>query len=261
MKTKVKTIIFILICIVFITGCDLSINEEEYKYKLNLYNINEITSVDIEDLTHNKSKVEILDGSTIKVVYYMFADKKSNDKAKNDNLKENDMLYQVSFNTDNSSRKLYIYKNDDNYYIEEKDGGLYTSTEEDFNKLEKIINNNDFKYSLENFKEEEITKVTINTLGQFDSLFEFTEKEDIDSLYDIFSLKKSNIESTNYNPDNPEVLYQVSFYDELNNKKSFYIYKKDNKYYIEVSFQGIFESNNTEFSIIEDYTKKEESNR
>ncbi len=260
MKKQIKIIIFILILMLFTTGCDFFTKEEEYKYKLSLYNINEIVSVGINTLAQNDNKVEIYDGSTIKVIYYMFENKQTNKKASDDPPMDVDVLYQVSFNTEKLTRTLFIYKKDDKYFIEETGEGLYTSSEKDFEKLESIINNNNFKYSLDNFKEDEITKVTISTLGQFDDLFEFTDSKNIGILHDIFSLKKSNIDSTDYNPDNPEVLYQVSFYDELNNKKSFYIYKRDNKYFIEVPFLGIFESNDSEFSIIENYTKKIEEN-
>lgn len=250
MKRFIK-ISMILLCVFVLTGCDFG-KEETYKYKLALYNLNEIDNVTIDTLGQYDNNIEITDKSKIKVIYYMFEGKKSNKASKGDNPEDPDKLYSVSFNTEHTSRSLYIYEKDGKYYIEEPNEGLYKSNEEDFEKLESMLKDNNYKYKIDNYKSDDIKKVVISSMGQFDEPVELTDNRNISILYNIFSNKRSNIESTDYNPDSPEALYHVKFYDNNDdiNLKEFYIYKKGNKYFIEQSFVGIFISSDSEFDIV-----------
>ena len=250
MKRFIK-ISMILICIFLITGCDFG-KEEEYKYKLTLYNLNEIDNVTIDTLGQFDNLIEITDKSKIKIIYYMFEGKKSNEESSGDNPENPDKLYSVSFNTEHNKRSIFIFKKDDKYYIEEANEGLYESSEEDFEKLESMLKDNDYKYKIDNYKIDDVKKVIISSMGQFDEPVELTDNRNISILYNIFSNKRSNIESTDYNPDSPEVLFHVRFYDNKEgiNPKEFYIYKKGNKYFIEQSFVGIFISSESEFDIV-----------
>ena len=243
MKRFIK-ISMILLCVFILTGCDFG-KEETYKYKLALFNLNEIDNVTIDTLGQYDNTIEITDKSKIKVIYYMFEGKKSNVESEGDNPDNPDKLYSVSFNTEHNTRSLFIYKKDDKYYIEEANLGIYESNEDDFEKLESMLKDN-------NYKADDVKKVVISSMGQFDEPVELSDSRNIAILYNIFSNKRSNIESTDYNPDSPDVLFHVKFYDnnEGINPKEFYIYKKGNKYFIEQSFVGIFISSDSEFDIV-----------
>ena len=177
MKRFIK-ISMILICIFLITGCDFG-KEEEYKYKLTLYNLNEIDNVTIDTLGQFDNLIEITDKSKIKIIYYMFEGKKSNEESSGDNPENPDKLYSVSFNTEHNKRSIFIYKKDDKYYIEEANEGLYESSEEDFEKLEGMLKDNDYKYKIDNYKTDDIKKVVISSMGQFDEPVEFADSRNI----------------------------------------------------------------------------------
>jgi hypothetical protein len=255
---KITKILFVLSFILLFTGCDsFGKEEEEYKYKLTLYNLNEIENVTIDTLGQYENKIEISDKSKIKVIYYMFEGKKTNKKGL-ENIGEVEKLYSVTFNIESRSRKLDIYKDGTNYFINDSEGGKYKSNKEDFEKLESMIKDNDFRYKTDIYKLDEIKKIVISSMGQFDEPVSFTDDKHIRILYDVFSEKQSNIKSTSENPENPEALYHVKFSDNLGmiNPKEFYIYRKESKFYIEQPLNGIFVITESEYDIVKNYFDK-----
>ena len=206
---KLTKLLILLICITLLSGCTK--DEEEFKYKIHLYNINEVDSILVDSNEQNEDSIEIIDQTKMKVIYYMFEGKKSNEKSVDEKPRNTDKLYTVTFVTEKNKRSLYMYMKDDGYYIEETDGGLYKSNKEDFEKLKESLKEDEHKYKLENFELENIVSVKINTMGQYDDVITFNDEKTIGVLYNIFSDKKSNIQSTNYNPNHPEVLYQINF--------------------------------------------------
>ena len=60
---------------------------------------------------------------------------------------------------------------------------------------------------------------------------EFSDKNSINEIYNIFSEKTTNVESVNDNPSNPDILYLITFNNSKDESKSAYVYKKGNKYY------------------------------
>lgn len=101
------------------------------------------------------------------------------------------------------------------------------------------------------FKLEEISSITIDTLSQHENKKEFKDEETIQEIYDVFVDKKTHIESVNDVPVNPDILYLVKFENDTENSKSAYIYKKDNKYYIEQPYNGIYQITEEEYTRIE----------
>ena len=253
MKKIIALIIFVLLGLT-ITGCELE-KEEEYKYKLNLYNLNEIESVTISTMSQYENSVIIKDNRDIKVIYYIFAGKQTNTESTSENPENPDTLYSVTFNTENESKTVYIYRKDENYYLENPKYGIYDSSEEDYNKIEKIVKENTYAFTIRNFEFNEITSVTVSTLGQFDEPVVLNEKKDIKILYNIFSAKQSNVSSENYNPVDHGELLHVIFTNDSYETRDFYIYKKYEKYYIEESLYAIFNSNESEFQIVKNYTE------
>ena len=111
------------------------------------------------------------------------------------------------------------------------------------------------EYTINLFKLEEIASITIDTLSQYDNKKEFKDEETIKEIYDVLADKKTNIDSINDVPVNPDILYLVKFKNNTENSKSAYIYKKDNQYYIEQPYNGIYQITEKEYAIIEKFIK------
>ena len=101
---------------------------------------------------------------------------------------------------------------------------------------------------------DDVTKVTINTMSQYDSIIEITDKNDIENIYNIFYNRTTNKESVSKNPENADEVYHIIFYSEKDNV-SMYIYTSDNKYYLEQTDNGIYETSLNDFNTIKRYIK------
>ena len=100
----------------------------------------------------------------------------------------------------------------------------------------------------------DIAKVVINTMSQYDSTIEITDKKDIEKIYNIFYNRTTNKESVSKNPENADEIYHIVFYSE-NDSIDIYIYTSNNKYYLEQSNNGIYETSLNDFNTIKEYTK------
>ena len=121
-------------------------------------------------------------------------------------------------------------------------------------KYEEELNKNK-EYVINLFELKEISSITIDTLAQYDNKKEFKDKESIEEIYEVFADKKTNVESVNDIPVNPDILYFVKFKNDSGNYKSAYIYKKDNQYYIEQPYNGIYQVTEDEYTRIEKVVK------
>ena len=121
-------------------------------------------------------------------------------------------------------------------------------------KYEEELNKNK-EYVINLFELKEILSITIDTLAQYDNKKEFKDKESIEEIYEVFADKKTNVESVNDIPVNPDILYFVKFKNESGNYKSAYIYKKGNQYYIEQPYNGIYQITEDEYTKIEEAVK------
>lgn len=111
------------------------------------------------------------------------------------------------------------------------------------------------EYTINIPKLNDITKITINTMSQYDNIIEITDKEDIENIYNIFYNRTTTKESVSKNPENPDELFDIIFTDNENNDISIYIYTKDDKYYLEQSNNGIYEASLNDFNTIKEYIK------
>lgn len=121
-------------------------------------------------------------------------------------------------------------------------------------KYEEELNKNK-EYVINLFELKEISSITIDTLAQYDNKKEFKDKESIEEIYEVFADKKTNVESVNDIPVNPDILYFVKVKNESGNYKSAYIYKKGNQYYIEQPYNGIYQITEDEYTKIEEAVK------
>lgn len=143
-------------------------------------------------------------------------------------------------------KQIYFYTGNNEY-------SLILTRENPQNKWMKInyANLSNIKISLPN--KDNITKVTFNTMKQNDNYFEHSNKETIDKVYNIFTNLETKIPSISYNPigDLEEVLYISFITDEAEN--GIYVYKKDNKYYAEQGYNGIYEISKESFESLKEY--------
>ena len=102
---------------------------------------------------------------------------------------------------------------------------------------------------------DDITKITINTMSQYDNVIEITDKEDIKNIYNVFYNRTTTKESVSKNPDNPDELFDIIFIDNENNNIGIYIYTKDDKCYLEQTNNGIYETSLNDFNTIKGYIK------
>ena len=134
----------------------------------------------------------------------------------------------------------------------------YNDFEEEMKEYEKEFEeelNKNKEYAINLFELEEISSITIDTLAQYDNEKEFKDEETIEEIYEVFADKKTSIESVNDIPVNPDILYFVKLKNNSGNYKSAYIYKKDNQYYIEQPYNGIYQVTEDEYTRIEKVVK------
>lgn len=114
------------------------------------------------------------------------------------------------------------------------------------------------------FDRSEIIKVVIDNYSQYNNQFEYSDKDTIDKIYNIFTNLETMVKSTSLNPENPEELYKVIFFNdefmlaESDNdifKSTVEVYRKNNKYYAEEINNGIYEITEDDFNIIKNYSK------
>ena len=114
------------------------------------------------------------------------------------------------------------------------------------------------------FDRDEIIKVSIDNYSQYQNIFEYTDKDTIDKVYNLFKDLKTNVASKSDEPENSEELYEVTFFNDENMliqsdndifKAIVHVYKKDNKYYAEERKNGIYEITEDAFNVIKNLAK------
>lgn len=158
---------------------------------------------------------------------------------------------------DENVDEIYFYTGDKGYRLEL----VRNTTTQEWEKID-YKENNTLKMNL--FEKGEIIKVAIDTYAQNNNYFEYTDKKTIDALYNIFDGLETKEINKNYNPENPEEMYKVIFYNdeymliESDNdifKAYVEIYRKDGKYYAEQVYNGIYEITEEDFNLIKSYVK------
>jgi len=114
------------------------------------------------------------------------------------------------------------------------------------------------KMKINLLNKDDIIKVAINTGSQDNNYFEYTDKEIINKIYNIFLGLETTIPSTTFNPEINKEVYTVSFdTNEYKDKVewSIDIYKHNDKYYVEQRYNGIYEISEEDFNLIKSYIK------
>lgn len=122
----------------------------------------------------------------------------------------------------------------------------------------KYKEDNVFKLDLTNKKD--IVKVGINTMRQNDNYFEYSDKNIIDDIYNIFKDLETEVVSRTFNPKDSDEIYMISFFndnsDDIIIDTYVEIYSKDGKYYAEQRYNGIYEITEEDFNSVKRYIKK-----
>lgn len=114
------------------------------------------------------------------------------------------------------------------------------------------------------FDRSEIIKVAIDNYSQYENYFEYTDNDTIDKIYNLFKDLKTNVKSKSNEPENPDELYTVTFFNDENMliqsdndifKAIVHVYRKGNKYYAEEQKNGIYEITEDAFNVIKNLAK------
>ncbi len=120
------------------------------------------------------------------------------------------------------------------------------------------------KLKLNLFNRKDIIKVSVDNYSQYNNYIEYTDNDTIDVIYNLFKDLETNVRSNLYEPDNPDELYKITFYNNDNMlvdsdndifKAIVYVYKKDHKYYAFEAKNGIYEITLDSFNIVKGYAK------
>ncbi len=190
-----------------------------------------------------------------------------NDKISNEELDaiNNDIIIYLSNNQyDNLIFNYVDYENknvvvglSDNSVEKQKDFKEKIVDSKYIKFVQSEVMNDDIKkeYTINIPNIDDITKVVINTMSQYDNVIEITDKEDIKNIYNVFYNRTTTKESVSKNPDNPDELFDIIFIDNEKNNIGIYIYTKDDKCYLEQTNNGIYETSLNDFNTIKGYIK------
>ena len=145
------------------------------------------------------------------------------------------------------------------FYTGNKGYKLVLIKSEDTGEWVKLKYKKDRIFKLDLTSKKDIVKVSINTMSQNDNYFEYTDKNIIDNIYDIFKDLETEVVSKTFNPKDAEEMYMVSFFDDSSVDAIIdtyvEIYKKDGKYYVEQRYNGIYEITEDKFNLVKSYIK------
>ncbi len=238
-----KLLLFlVLILVITMTGCDKIDNREVERVMFNCY------------LDKDRNTVEITDQEDIKELRKLYLEGKK--EIKNDH-EERELIGKIVFeykDSDETTTITVARENDDDCVLDIKGGSVYHCNDNHMDIFKNIGKKYDlydvnYKYKAATFEESKITEITISDLGQYSSPKKLSSKEDIKKLYSILKNKKTNTPSTDVNPENPDELFVINFFL-TDGVDQVYIFRRDNKYYIERTFDGIYESYKEDFDLV-----------
>lgn len=115
----------------------VQINQETYK--ITIPSLDEITLVSIDSLSQYDNVTEFDDKEEIAKIYHIFRNQTTTQKSINDNPVNPDILFLVTFKKNDETTKVYIYKKNNQYYIEQPYNGIYTIAKRDFETIQNLV--------------------------------------------------------------------------------------------------------------------------
>lgn len=275
MKKSIKITLIITGTLLIIVGIIFLVaksNSEEID--VNVYAISEVENVSasISDISLTGATITINDTNATKYTYgeWYVIQKEENGKWYNLQTKVKEYGFNsIGYEVDEKNEVKFVV--DWKWLYGELPQGSYRIIKESHNKYISIpfgiAETQDSKkenIKLNLFDRNEIIKVIINNYSQYQNIFEYTDKDTIDKVYNLFKDLKTNVASNSNEPENPEELYEVIFFNDENMliqsdndifKAIVHVYKKDNKYYAEERKNGIYEITEDAFNVIKNLTK------
>ena len=115
----------------------VQINQETYE--ITIPSLDEITLVSIDSLSQYDNVTEFDDKEDIAKIYHIFRNQTTTQESINDNPVNPDILFLVTFKKNDETTKVYIYKKNNQYYIEQPYNGIYTIAKRDFETIQNLV--------------------------------------------------------------------------------------------------------------------------
>lgn len=139
MKKKLKIFIGIAIIMVVVLAIFIVVQINQETYKITIPSLDEITLVSIDSLSQYDNVTEFDDKEEIAKIYHIFRNQTTTQESINDNPVNPDILFLVTFKKNDETTKVYIYKKNNQYYIEQPYNGIYTIAKRDFETIQNLV--------------------------------------------------------------------------------------------------------------------------
>ena len=139
MKKKLKFFIGIAIIMVVVLAIFIVVQIYQETYEITIPSLDEITLVSIDSLSQYDNVTEFDDKEEIAKIYHIFRNQITTQESINDNPVNPDILFLVTFKKNDETTKVYIYKKNNQYYIEQPYNGIYTIAKRDFETIQNLV--------------------------------------------------------------------------------------------------------------------------
>lgn len=139
MKKKLKFFIGIAIIMVVVLAIFIAVQINQETYEIAIPSLDEITLVSIDSLSQYDNVTEFDGKEEIAKIYHIFRNQTTTQESINDNPVNPDILFLVTFKKNDETTKVYIYKKNNQYYIEQPYNGIYTIAKRDFETIQNLV--------------------------------------------------------------------------------------------------------------------------
>ena len=139
MKKKLKFFIGIAIIMVVVLAIFIVVQINQETYEITITSLDEVTLVSIDSLSQYDNVTEFDDKEEIAKIYHIFRNQTTTQESINDNPVNPDILFLVTFKKNDETTKVYIYKKNNQYYIEQPYNGIYTIAKRDFETIQNLV--------------------------------------------------------------------------------------------------------------------------
>mgnify|MGYP002801562948 FL=1 len=139
MKKKLKFFIGIAIIMVVVLAIFIVVQINQETYEITIPSLDEVTLVSIDSLSQYDNVTEFDDKEEIAKIYHIFRNQTTTQESINDNPVNPDILFLVTFKKNDETTKVYIYKKNNQYYIEQPYNGIYTIAKRDFETIQNLV--------------------------------------------------------------------------------------------------------------------------
>ena len=139
MKKKLKFFIGIAIIMVVVLAIFIVVQINQETYEITIPSLDEVTLVSIDSLSQYDNVTEFDDKEEIAKIYHIFRNQTTTQESINDNPVNPDILFLVTFKKNDKTTKVYIYKKNNQYYIEQPYNGIYTIAKRDFETIQNLV--------------------------------------------------------------------------------------------------------------------------